>query len=268
MDKYQHTFAICAYKESPYLEACIKSIHEQTVRSNVLIATSTPNDYIKQLSEKYSVPLYINEGEKGITQDWNFAYKMAETELVTIAHQDDVYLPHYTEEILKLKAIAKNPLIIFTEYGELREERVVLNNDLLKIKHIMLYPLRFKIFWNSKFIRRRILSLGNPICCPAVTFVKTNLPEEVFTHGFRSNEDWEAWEVLSMLKGAFCYSKQIGMYHRIHEGSETSIIIGDNARTQEDFVMFCKFWPRPVAKLLAKIYASSEKSNKIQTTKE
>lgn len=258
-----HTYAICAYKESPYLEECIKSIKEQNICSEILIATATPNNHIKQLSEKYSIPLYINEGEKGITQDWNFAYKMAKSELVTIAHQDDVYLPHYTEEIIRLEKEAKDPLILFMEYGELREDKVVLNNKLMRIKHLLLYPLRFRIFWNSKFVRRRILSLGNPICCPAVTFVKDNLPEKIFFDGFRSNEDWEAWEALSKMKGAFAYSKKVGMYHRIHEGSETSIIIGDNARTKEDFVMFCKFWPKPIARLLTKMYASSEKSNEI-----
>ena len=42
-----HTFAICAYKESPYLEECIKSLKNQTIKSNILIATSTPNDYIR-----------------------------------------------------------------------------------------------------------------------------------------------------------------------------------------------------------------------------
>ena len=108
MKNNKHTFAVCAYKESPYLEECVQSVQNQTVQSKVIITTSTPNEYIKQISEKYNVPLYINEGEKGITQDWNFAYKMAETELVTIAHQDDVYLPNYVEEILHLKEKTKN----------------------------------------------------------------------------------------------------------------------------------------------------------------
>lgn len=31
------------------------------------------------------------------------------------------------------------------------------------------------------------------------------------------------------------------MGHRIHEESETSVIIGDNARSKEDYEMFCKF---------------------------
>ena len=41
MDK--HTFAVCAYKESPYLEACIQSLLDQTVRTDIIVATSTPN---------------------------------------------------------------------------------------------------------------------------------------------------------------------------------------------------------------------------------
>ena len=40
-----------------------------------------------------------------------------------------------------------------------------------------------------------------------------------------------------------------------------SKILGDNARTEEDYVMFCKFWPKFIAKMLTKIYGTSEKSN-------
>lgn len=58
-----HTFAICAYKESPYLEECIKSLKNQTIKSNILIATSTPNELYKGIADKYAIPYYINEGE-------------------------------------------------------------------------------------------------------------------------------------------------------------------------------------------------------------
>lgn len=263
MKNNEHTFAVCAYKESPYLEECIQSVQSQTVQSKVIMTTSTPNEYIKKISEKYNIPLYINEGEKGITQDWNFAYRMAETKLVTIAHQDDVYLPNYAEQILELNEKAKNPLILFTDYAELRNGKVVSNNRLLKVKRILLFPLKLPLFWNSKFVRRRVLSLGCPICCPAVTLAKDNLPDQVFKAGFRSAEDWEAWEMLSKRKGAFAYTRTIGMYHRIHAESETSVILGDNARIQEDYVMFKKFWPEFIARILAKTYSSSEKSNEL-----
>ena len=48
----KHTFVVCAYKESPYLEECIKSLLAQTVRSEILITTSTPNEKIAAISAK------------------------------------------------------------------------------------------------------------------------------------------------------------------------------------------------------------------------
>ena len=53
------------------------------------------------------------------------------------------------------------------------------------------------------------------------------------------------------------------MGHRIHEESETSLILGDHARNQEDYEMFCRFWPKGIARILAKFYARSESSNQM-----
>ena len=57
-----HTFAICAYKESAYLEKCIKSLKNQTIKSNIILVTSTPNDFLEEISKKYNLPYYINKG--------------------------------------------------------------------------------------------------------------------------------------------------------------------------------------------------------------
>ena len=46
MSLLNHTFAISAYKESEYLEECIKSVLDQELKSKIIITTSTPNDYI------------------------------------------------------------------------------------------------------------------------------------------------------------------------------------------------------------------------------
>ncbi len=261
--KKQHTFAICAYGESPYLEECIQSVLNQKIKTNVILVTSTPNEVITEMTKKYSIPLFVNEGESGITQDWNFAYKNANTRYVTITHQDDVYNPEYTEMFFQYKQKSKKPLIFFTDYGELRNGAIVNDNQLLKIKRVLLRPLENYKHWNKKWIRRRILSFGSPICCPSVTFDKENLPQVVFRNHFRSNEDWEAWESLSKLDGDFIYCKKILMYHRIHRDSETSKIIQDNQRIVEDYEMFRKFWPSFIAKFITRIYQNSEKSNNI-----
>ena len=134
----KHTFVICAYKESPYLRECIESLITQTVRSEIIMVTSTPNDYLTNISEEYGIKLYINPGEGGITQDWNFGLGRACTKLATIAHQDDVYAPEYTEEFLKAIRHTKRPLIAFSDYGEIRNGEKTTDVSMLKIKRLML----------------------------------------------------------------------------------------------------------------------------------
>ena len=67
-----HTFIICAYKESPYLDKCIQSLLNQTVKSNIVMYTSTPNDYIQDIADKYAIDLYSKNGGS-IGKDWNNA---------------------------------------------------------------------------------------------------------------------------------------------------------------------------------------------------
>ncbi len=262
MDK-KHTFVICAYKESKYLEECIQSLLKQKEYSNIILTTSTPNSFIEELCRKYNIPFFINEGETGITQDWEFAVSKSQTDLVTIAHQDDVYFEEYSKTVLELFERINKPLIFFTDYYELRAGKFESSSPILKIKRLLLSPLKSKLFQYSKFIRRRVLSFGNPICCPSVTYFLPNLETPIFANHFRSNEDWEAWEKFSRYDGAFVYINKPLMAHRIHAESETSVIIGDDGRSIEDFEMFKKFWPEWIARRLTKKYKSSEKSNSV-----
>lgn len=266
MDRYTEkdfTFVICAYKKSKYLEECIQSLKKQILNVNIILVTSTPNEFIERLVDKYELEYHINRGKTGIAEDWNFGYETAKGKLVTIAHQDDIYTPEFSSKVLEQINASCKPLIAFTNYGELRGNKYILKNKLLMVKRIMLLPLKIKSFWKNRFVRRRILSIGSAICCPTVTLVKENLPQKIFESNFKSNVDWEAWEKLTKLKGDFVYCKDILMYHRIHEESTTTEIIADNNRTTEDFEMFCKFWPKCIARFIAFIYKQGEKSNEV-----
>lgn len=261
LKNHDHTFVICAYGESPYLEECILSLKSQTYKSNIKMATSTPNQHIQALAERYKIPLLVNKGEKGLAGDWNFAVSQADTPLVTLAHQDDFYMPEYTENILIALNKCRHPLIAFTDYYELRDGQTVKKNKLLKVKRMLLCPLRVNLFWKSRWIRRRILSLGSAICCPSVTLVKAHLNLPVFKNNMKSNIDWQAWEVLSRLTGEFAYVTKPSMKHRIHQDSTTSLLLENRERREEDLVMYRKFWPRWVAEFIEWFYQRAEKSN-------
>ena len=256
-----HTWALCAYGESPYLEECIRSLKAQTVQSRIILSTSTPSAYIDEIAGRYAVPVFSHEGG-GIGRDWNAAYDLSETGVVTIAHQDDLYEPDYTETMLKEVNRAKDPILFFSDYEELRNGKRVHDNKNLKIKRVMLAPLKAKALRNSRFVRRRILSMGSPICCPSVTYVKAKNGETIFSTEMKVSLDWDQWEKQSRKKGAFVYSPRVLMLHRVHEGSETTKLIGDHTRGKEDLEMFRRFWPEGIAKWLAGRYAKSEESNK------
>ncbi len=260
-----HSFVICAYKESPYLEECIWSVTHQQQPGKVLLATSTPCRLIESLAKKYQIPLYVRKGpETGIAEDWNFALSVAATSLVTIAHQDDVYGKWYTRSVVEAANQCKRPLIVFTDYVELREGITVVANRLLRIKRLMLFPLLLPAFRRSIFVRRRILSMGSAICCPSVTICRDHVTLPVFENNMKSNIDWQAWEKLSRQQGEFAYIGHPLVKHRIHSDSTTTDLLEKDGRKAEDLNMFRKFWPERIARWIEYFYQSGEKSNSLR----
>lgn len=259
-----HTFAICAYQKSCFLEKCICSIMSQKIKSNIIITTSTWNRQVQSLADIYRIPLFVNPiSHAGMAGDWNFAYQKAATPLVTICHQDDLYHKNYLVDMLKAVNTSRHPLLYFTNYNEIRGEKICKNNLVLDIKRLMLLPLSIRLFRGNIFVRRRILSLGCPICCPTVTYVKQNICKNIiFTTEYKSVLDWQAWEKLSALKGDFIYSSNILLYHRIHSNSSTTIVIDNKVRTLEEKEILRLFWPQSIASVIEKFYSYSQKSNK------
>ncbi|NQI69660.1 glycosyltransferase family 2 protein [Streptococcus suis] len=253
-----HTFIICAYGDSPFLETCIQSLQEQTISSSIQLYTSTPSKHIQQLCEQYAIPMHSSVGGS-IGKDWNNALSFTSTPYVTIAHQDDIYQSSYAEEMLT--SFQSNPenLIVFSDYMECKNGQTISRNTNLTVKRILLKGL--SLFPQSKTWRHFILSFGNSICCPAVTYNMDKLRGFQFNEQMRTNLDWYAWYQINQYNGVFSYIPKPLMYHRIHQESETSQTIADNTRTKEDLMMFELFWPKPLARLINSFYIKGQDSN-------
>ena len=133
----QHTFVICAYGDSPFLEECILSLVNQELKSQVILYTSTPSDYIEKLCLKYGISYYSKVGG-GIGKDWNNALSFVKTKYATIAHQDDYYLPTYSLEIMRKASKVPDSLIVYSDYFEEKEGQKIAKTTNLKIKTFML----------------------------------------------------------------------------------------------------------------------------------
>lgn len=258
----EHSFAVMAYKDSPYLSACLDSLVVQTVPSRIYITTSTPSPYIEEIAKKYGIELYLTATGLGIAHDWNFSFYKARTKYVTLAHQDDLYMPEYTNTCMQESEKFKDTLICFTESDEMVDGKIRTHTALLHIKNFMLNfftPLKNDI--QTKFFKRRLLSMGNPIAAPSVMYNLDKLADFHFSEEFSINMDWDAWARMADLEGRFIYINKVLLTHRIHPGSATTAGLKANVRQAEDLKMFNRFWPGFLAHPLAKIYAGSYKSN-------
>lgn len=255
-----HTFAICAYKESPYLEFCIRSLMRQSVPSKLLLCTSTPNLLISGLAEKYGIPLHIREGESDIQEDWNFAYEKADTEYVTIAHQDDIYHRDYAKYMQKYLKRYPDTLIAMTDYKIIDQENRARGDVSLLVKELLKLPLRIPCLADKRCVKLGVQSLGNAICCPSVCYHKSLLGEKIFHSSFKYTLDWEAFCEIGSHQGRFTYIPRCLFYYRIHEGATTKKCLRNHQKEQEERAMFERFWPHWAVDLLMKPYKLSYKS--------
>lgn len=254
----KHCFAICAYQESPYLEKCVESIVNQNVKSSVLICTSTPNDYIESIAKKYQIEMIINPESLGIQSDWRFAYDACDAEYVTLVHQDDIYDKRYTEKLYEAIAKYDDISIFYSNYDSLHttsENEVRCRDVNCRIRNLLCLPMMLPFLQDKRLWKKSTLCLGCSICCSSVTYNRTRLATEtVFISNMSSSLDWDIFLHLANMSGRFVYERLSLTCFRIHQRSTSMNCIMDNVREQEDYLMFCKIWPKWFAKILMLFY--------------
>lgn len=255
-----YTIVLCAYKECEFLEESIKAIINQTVKPKILISTSTPNDYISHLAQKYNIEVRVNPNG-GHVKDYNFALEQADTKLCMLAHQDDILHEKFVEKTLEAINSAKKPIIAFTNYIEMHNNIVDEKpSTMVKIKRIMLLPARSKFLRETRFGKWLIQCMGDPITHPTVVCVKKEMPKVCFREKYKASMDWDLWQRLSKREGAFVYVPDVLLYHRMNDENTTAILLeNSNVRYEEEYEILCRFWPKFIAKIIMKFYSKAAK---------
>ena len=250
------TMVVCTYKECQYLEESIQSIVNQTVKPKILISTSTPNEFVEDIAQKYNIEIRVNP-DGGQIKDYNFAMKQADTKLVMLAHQDEILDNHFVEESLKALNYSKDPIISFTDYIEMHDDVVdEEQSSMVKIKKALLWPTKIKWLAGTWVGKRLTLCMGDPITHPSVICVADKMPEEIFREEFKASMDWDLWERLSNVKGSFVYVDKILLQHRMNDDNQTAVLLRTtNDRYNNEYAIFCRFWIKPIAKLLMHFYS-------------
>jgi len=259
-----HTFAIPVYRDAPHLGALVESLRAQSLAQvQIVLASSTPTSELEAFAKRHMLPLHVNPQRIDIATDWNFALEAAQTNFVTLAHQDDLYAPDYVTKLSGAMRRHPGALFAFCDYTEHTPAGERPTNVNSRVKR----ALRRRAFRDRECITEprekiRLLSLGNPICCPSVMLNRAALPNFRFPPGFQTNLDWMAWLDLARRPGGFVYVPECLVSKGIHEGSETTATIANRAREREDRILFDAFWPRPIAAALAAIYKLGYRANR------
>lgn len=250
---FSHAFVVCAYKESEYLEECIISLVNQTRKSEVVICTSTDCKYIRDIADKYSVKLYIRDGENDIQKDWNFGCECSNAEWVTVAHQDDCYGKGYAEALYQSVKDDEEALIFFTDYLPIKHGEI--SKDInCRIRRWLRMPMKVRTLSGKKWAKRMILAFGNSICCPAVSYNRRKISGDIFTSKLKFGLDWDTFLKLSGLSGRFVYRDEVLTYYRIHKQATSMDFIENQKRETEDRYMFRQFWPEFIVNMIMPFY--------------
>lgn len=261
-DTKKHSFVVLAHKDSPYLEDCLRSLSSQSIRSRIVVATSTPTARQRNLADQYGVTYVVNDKRKGIATDWDFALAYVDTQWVTLAHQDDIYAPDYAESMLEVVSEHQGALIAFSDYSQISGSGVVSSSLVLAVKKVILrtfFP--FRVTLKGAFLKRLALSFGCPICCPTVMYNKKNIGGLLFDDSFEVNLDWKYWIDLAECDGAFVYLRRKLLQYRAHGDTTTNLAIDSGLRRGEDERCFRLLWPNYIAWIISRIYTLSYKKN-------
>lgn len=254
-----HAFAVCAYGQSPYLEACIRSLKGQSVPSLLMICTSTPSAFLDDIARRYGIPVYVRDGESSIGADWNFAYETAAgcAELVTLAHQDDIYMRDYTKTLLEMKRRYTDMSIFMTGSATAVEHRLAGPGLVGCVKRILRLPLSLPQLCDRASVKRAALMLGNPVICPSCTYVPEMCGHDIFDAGYRFVLDWDMLERMAGRPGRWiCVEKPLIIY-RVHRDAATGQCIRDHTREREESEMFDRLLPDPAAEIVKRLYRKS-----------
>lgn len=254
------SLVLLAHGDSAHFAEALRSLLEQSaVReglASVTVTTSTPGRRAREACRFAGVPYIVSaKRDLGIGADWNAGLAQAEADLVALCHQDDLYEPGFVQAMLAVFEQHPDVVMASSAYLEIDEHGRGRRSVVHRVKRALMWiSFRGRVAREAQRVRRCLLGIGNPVCCPSVVLNMAHLRGFRFSTTLHSNLDWDAWERISSGPGSLAYLDQPLVRHRVHRHSTTSALVAAQVRQREDAELLGRFWPASVAAAWLRIY--------------
>ena len=255
MQALSHEFVVLAYGDSPYLPDCLASVCRQS-GSRVTVTTPVLSPYISDMARSHCVPVQVSQGRRGIAADWNFALDCATADLVTLAHQDDLYYPDFAQQTRALFGVAPNASLCFTDYEEIDDRgNPLARGRVLRVKHILrALAVGGREVVQSRAGKRGLLAFGSVVPCPSVTLNRKVIQGFPFLRRLSDQSGLGRMVATAPSEPPVRLQPAGADGTPAASGAETSRSKQDGRRREEDRRMFHRIWPAPIAGVLASLY--------------
>ncbi len=205
-----------------------------------------------------------NPTNLGLAGNWNRCLEVAETELVTIFHADDVLRADYARRVLDVHRATPDAVAVFTGASVIGATG----------KAIFSIPDEVKRFTRPRADGDRIdvageaglvsLLRGQHIFCPTLAYQRARLPQPTFDARWRQVTDLDLLARLLVAGEHIVGTTEAAYRYRRHNANQTALLTASLDRFDEEYAVFAEIATRARARGWTRAAATAERARKVQ----
>ncbi|WP_144213706.1 glycosyltransferase family 2 protein [Shewanella donghaensis] len=225
-----------------YLKQAVESVQSQTCKDWTLTLVDGSNEpcievreYVSSLNDS-KITYTINDFDKSMAGNWNHCIEVAESELVVLLHDDDLLLPNYIENIIKLHSHSPNATAYFTGVKTIDENGLPCLTMADRVKGYY-QPNTDEIILKGDDGLASILAV-NYLFCPTLCYQVNKIRHLPFKKHLKMVADLDFYSRAMLNGGVFIGISEPHYSYRRHSENQTSKLTISTERFIEEISLY------------------------------
>lgn len=206
------TVIIPAYKVATFIKATLGSVLSQTVSNSEIIVINDGSPDTAELEQEIApythLITYIRQPNKGAGAARNAGLRVARGEFVAFLDGDDLWLPNFLEEQLRLVNSEGGYDLVYADAGNL------VGNTLVRSTNMNANPSDGPVTPES-LIAGKCVVITSSVVARRCLILEVGL----FDENFPNSQDFDLWLRLAKHGARITYQKKVLVHRRIYEAS-------------------------------------------------